>query len=152
MNMKKILLFAAILFVGAAQLRAQDCAAITLPYFHGDEEAQQAYPKEKLEWRCAYARNSFYTTDSIPQGVRVHQISEVEDVATGLHLNQNVKIDLNTFSYYAYNFADFQYADFYNEIYFETPGCSFGYLVVRTINDVYLRSQFPEKYADESKK
>lgn len=140
MKQVKLIIAAALLLMGSAQLKAQDCKALTLPFFNYDTEAQQNYPFGKLMWRCAYAQSAFYTVDELPAGVQALNISQVVDKKTGRNLDAAIDIDLSTFSYYAYNFSEFQSRNFNNEIYFATPGSKFAYLVVRTINDMYLRA------------
>lgn len=148
--MKKILLIIAVTLCGMMELKAQNCYEICLSYFRGDTVAYNACPQAKLDEICDQNRHFFFVTDEVGEGALVFDISEISSTITGLHPNINMVIDLNTFSYYAWNFYDFQKQDFYHTIYFRTPGSSHRYLAVRDINDAYLRGQMPEKYADEN--
>lgn len=130
----------------AVSLKAQDCDVLLLPYFQNDREALEEYravAPEKIEWRCAYARSCFYVSDVVPEGAEVHKISEVRAVFSGEFLPENFEVDLNTLSVYAYNFRSFQnnYPAGNKEICFSTPASSHPYLVLRSVNQVYLLTE-----------
>lgn len=140
--MKKIVLLAA-LMLGAWSLNAQSCETIMLPYFGGDANAMAAYPQEKLEWRCAFARAAFYESDTLPAGVDVYSIAEVQSKADGSYLPQNYVVDLKTLSFYAYNFKEFQlrYANGNVTICFSTPNSEHPYLVLRSVDEMYALAE-----------
>ncbi|MBR4505727.1 MAG: hypothetical protein IKP21_03030 [Bacteroidales bacterium] len=144
--MKRIFFIVAMLMTTVG-MNAQDCATIMLPFFGGDQERMAEYPAEKLEWRCNYARNAFYVTDEIPAKAVLYTIDEVKDKWTGEALPRNFSVNLNTFSYYAYNFIDIQhrFKDLNTTICFETPGSEHRYLVLRSLNDIYNRTEFGTK-------
>jgi len=131
-----------------AGAKAQNCDAIMLPYFGGDSDEMASYPAEKLQWRCQYARNAFYVSDVVPEDAIVKSIADVVDRSTGNHLDKNFVVDLNTLSYYGYNFEDMQHQtlDVHAVICFETPGSEHPYLVLRSLDETYRRTEFPENY------
>lgn len=132
------------MLMAAAGIKAQDCETIMLPYFGGSHERMADYPAEKLEWRCNYARNAFYVTDEMPEKALLYSIEEVKDRWTGVALPRDFKVDLNTLSYYGYNFQDIQlkYKDLNTTICFVTPGSAHKYLVLRSLNDMYAITEF----------
>lgn len=138
--MKKIALISAI-FLMAFGAKAQDCEAIMLPYFGGDASRMEQYRSEvpmKYNVRCAYARAAFYVSDTIPAGADVYSIADVTDLLTGNRLSSAVVIDLNNFSYYRYDFKEFQvrYPSIEKVLCFTTPGSEHPYLVLRSIHDM----------------
>ena len=137
---------ATLLLVGGAQ--AQDCEALMLPFFGGNADRMAEYPAEKLEWRCKYAQNAFYVSDTVPAGVEVIPITEVKNKLTGEPISADIKIDLNTFSYYAYTFIDFQVRHKRGNVTycFSTPASDHPYLVLRSLDEAYFRTEFPEQY------
>ena len=139
------------LVVGAVGLKAQDCYSIVLPYYNGDSAYLDSYPVEKLEWRCQYARNAFYWSDIVPTGAVEKSLAQVRNRQTGEYMTDGSEIDLNTISYYAYTFVDLQYE--YREttvtIYFATPGAAHPYLVLRSIDEMYRRTEYPELYENK---
>lgn len=138
----------AAMLLAMAGAKAQDCEALVLPFFGGNAERMAQYPAEKLAYRCQYARNAFYVSDTVPAGVQVIEISEVKEKLTGKNLPANIRIDLATFSYYAYDFIDFQtrYPKCDVTLCFHTPGSEHPYLVLRSIDETYFRTEFPERY------
>ena len=127
---------------------AQNCETLVLPFFGGDVARMASYPEEKLEWRCRYARNAFYESDTVPAGVEVFGIAEVVEKATGMNLPADFKVDLSRLSYYAYNFYDFQtrYRRGNVTVCFSTPGSAHPYLVLRSIDETHRRASQPEVY------
>ena len=136
--MKRVIFISAML-LAAAGLKAQDCETLLLPYFNGDHEKYANYPTEKLEWRCNLARSAFYVADEVPAGAVVYSIEVVKNVWTGEALTKDFKVDLNTLSYYAYNFEMLQLEnkDLNKALYFSTPGSEHRYLVLRAQNEMY---------------
>lgn len=139
------------LAIGVSGLKAQDCRAIVLPMFNGDEARLDSYPVEKLEWHCKYARNAFYVSDTVPAGAVVMSITEVRNRQTGEYMTNETSIDLESLSYYAYTFRDQQYR--YPKgnvtICFTTPGSEHPYLVMRSIDETYFRTEYPEQYENK---
>lgn len=137
--MKKIV-FLAVMIMTAIGLKAQDCEALVLPYFEGNTESLEYYKSvapEKYNFRCAFAQSAFYESDTVPAGIQIHSISEVVEKASGNHLPNDIVIDLNTFSYYAYNFNQFNMGDNVTlRVYFSTPNSQHPYLVLRTYGEM----------------
>ena len=153
--MKKLFIFAA-LFMVAFGAKAQDCEAIMLPYFRGNVERMEDYrdrAPEKFMYRCVYAHSAFYESDTIPAGMQVFSITDVLNMTTGVALPSDFVVDLNTLSYYAYNFGAFQARN--NSIHegacFSTPGSTHSYLVLRSLSEMelagskYLKDYFNNK-------
>lgn len=136
-----ILAIVACLIVGMG-VGAQNCKELLLPFFDGDADEMAHYPKEKLEWRCRYARSAFYESDTVPIGVDVYSITDVKEKESGEMLAEDFKVDLATMSYYAYNFIDFQnrYRRKDITLCFETPGSAHPYLVLRSIEEMLRRA------------
>ncbi len=139
--MKKMVIIAALL-MAVAGVKAQDCEAIMLPYFGNDATRMARYQTEapyKFEWRCAYAKAAFYESDTVPAGADVFQISEVKEAHSDKLLNSNFVVDMNTLSYYAYNFKDFQlrYPHVDKVVCFSTPGSAHPYLVLRSVVEMH---------------
>ena len=57
-------------------------------------------------------------------------------------------LDLNTFSYYTYNFDHFQGLDPRRTIYFDLDGNGRHFLAVRRYEEALDRTANPEKYKD----
>lgn len=148
--MKKLVIFAA-LFMAASVAKAQDCEAIMLPYFYGNVESMEQYrdqAPEKYMIRCVYAQAAFYESDEVPAGMEVFSITDVRDRVTGAALPRDFVVDLNTLSYYAYNFGSFQVRK--NSINdgacFSTPGSRHPYLVLRSVSEMQAAA---DKYMEE---
>ena len=137
MVMKKMLLTVSLLLAGIV-VQAQDCEALVLPCFNNDRNALANYPAEKLLYRCLLAQSAFYESDTIPAGAEVMDISNVVEYATGKKLSSNIVIDLNTFSFYAYNFAEIQvrHNSVTERTCFATPRSKHPYLVLRSANEM----------------
>ena len=145
--MKRAVLIAA-LMLAAAGLKAQSCETIMLPYFGGDANRMANYPEEKLQWRCQYARNAFYVSDTVPVGAIVRPITDVKDRLTGVNVKEDFVVNLEELSLYAYNFEAIQleYLSSDAVLCFSTPASSHKYLVLRSSGEIYDRTEFPEKY------
>jgi len=148
--MKKILYIAALIaLVGfGSKVSAQDCTEIVRPYLEFRNIPPSAYPQPKFEWRCNFSRNSFYMCDTVPEGAKVFSISALTNFITKEHPAENYVVDLNTFSYWAWNFLNFQKEDYYNTIYFDTHNAKNRYLAVRSWEDAYDRTERPERYKE----
>lgn len=107
--MKKIIAVAAMLMVFGG-LKAQDCDAIMLPFFKGDMQRMEEYKAvapEKFEYRCMISQSMMDVSDTIPQGALTFNINELTDILTGEKLPADFVVDINTISYYQYNFREF---------------------------------------------
>lgn len=107
--MKKIIAVAAMLMVFGG-LKAQDCDAIMLPFFKGDMQRMEEYKAvapEKFEYRCMISQSMMDVSDTIPQGALTFNINELTDILTGEKLPADFVVDINTISYYQYNFHEF---------------------------------------------
>ncbi len=140
--MKKIV-FVAALMASVMGLKSQNCEQLMLPYFRGDADAMAAYPQEKLEWRCAFARAAFYVSDTVPAGVDVYPITEVRSKADGTNLPADFVVDLSTLSFYAYTFNDVQlrYPRGNVTVCFSTPASEHQYLVLRSVDDMFAKAE-----------
>ena len=144
-NMKKIIVIAA-LFMTAVGAKAQDCEAIMLPYFKGNVERMEAYrtvAPEKFMCRCVYAHAAFYESDTIPAGAEVMDISKVVEYATGKPIPNDIVIDLNTLSFYAYSFGQIQVRNnsLTERTCFSTPRSKHPYLVLRSALEMHEASE-----------
>lgn len=147
--MKKLMISALLLLGGINILSAQsNCETLVLPYFHYDTAQMATYPAAKMAYRCAYAQAAFYESDTIPTGAILHDISEVREAYGTNYLPQTFVVDLNTLSYYAYNFKSFQlqFTECDKVICFSTPSSTHPYLVMRSLvemgqraDEVYMR-------------
>lgn len=146
--MKRIVL-AALCIVAFTTLKAQNCEAIMLPFFNGDAVKMANYPEPKFEWRCTYSRNAFYVSDTVPEDAEMRSLSELRNKMTNETLGEDFVVDLNTLSYYAYNFEQLQlqYPKGNVTICFPTPSSAHPYLVLRSLDETYFRTEFPEKYS-----
>ena len=138
-DMKKLFVFA-VFFVAVCGVKAQDCDALMLPYFHNDVLRMSDYKAiapEKFDWRCAYARSAFYESDTVPAGADVFQISEVKSIFSNEYLGQNYVVNLETLSYYAYNFIDFQRSYYRGNkvLCFATPSSAHPYLILNSLEE-----------------
>lgn len=142
--MKKILLIASVLF-SFTILNAQNCREIAASYYGNIEDKLEDCAQEKIDWLCAYSHNAFFLTNDVPQEAKVFNISEVKNVFTGEPFATGV-VDLNTLNYYAFDFQKFQFQDYNKTIYFVIQNEDYHYLAVRSNQEIYERTEFPEKY------
>ncbi len=136
------------MMASAIGLKAQDCDAILLPYFNNNREALENMAAAKLDQICRYARNAFYESDTIPAGAHVMPITDVKDKLNNVPLPANLVVNLETLSYYQYNFGYLQrlYPKPDAVICFTTPSSTHPYLVLRSIDEMYYRTEYPENY------
>lgn len=149
--MKKIVLtaVAALLLVTAANAQNnRDCNAILRDYFATTGNNPETYPADKAEYRCLFSANSFYLTDDAPDGYFIFQFTELTSLVDGTHPAPVTTLDLNTFSYYTYNFDYFQGKDHRRTIYFDLDGNGRHFLAVRSYGETMDRTASPEKYKD----
>lgn len=149
--MKRTIILSVLCLMAFGGVNAQNCEAIMLPFFGGNKQKMQEYPQPKFEWRCKYSQNAFYVTDQVPEGAEAHALSELVDKLTGEKLSDNFVVDLDYLSYYQYNFMDLQLHSPKGDasIYFPTPKSEHKYLVVRSCDETYRRTEFPEDYQSE---
>ncbi len=141
MDMKKILLCLAIPCLCALQnLMAQDCDEIVLPHVGYDRAKLELMPKDKIRWYCTYSKNSFFVTNDVPEGSVVRDIRDVVYKRTGQKIGEGFVVDLGKLSYYAYNFAEFQYENYGKTIYFHTPASTYKYLGLYSMEETYRRA------------
>lgn len=148
--MKKFLYIAVmIVLVGiGGRVSAQNRTEIVRPYLELRNIPPSEYPQEKYDWRYNFSRNSFYMCDSVPAGARVFNISELTNLITKQHPAQNYVVDLNVFSYWAWDFINFQKEDYFNTIYFDTHNQTNRYLAVRSWEEAYSRTENPKKWEE----
>lgn len=121
-----------IMLCAASAVGAQNCESLVLPHFGNNRAAFNNCPSDKVAYYCRYSSTALFATDTLPEGANVYDISELQNRFTGEYLAQNVEVDLNVFSYYAYNFVVFQNRHFNHRVYFRTPGSKFRYLCCRS--------------------
>lgn len=141
--MKKTLFLAlfAILLGLSSQVSAQDCEALVLPHVGYNADAFSQMPQAKVDWYCLFSRNSFAEIDEVPDGVQLHNLSEVINYRTGDALPNDYAVDLNVLSYYAYNFNEIRAAASHGRVYFSTPGSAHRYLMLRTFDETFSLAQ-----------
>ncbi|MBO4752370.1 MAG: hypothetical protein J5526_06440 [Bacteroidales bacterium] len=132
-----ILLFSAIAFT--LNVNAQNCDEIVLPHVNYDRAKLEQMPQDKVQWYCNFSRNSFFVTNDVPAGSVVHDIRDVVYKRTGAKVGEGFVVDLANLSYYAYNFSEFQYQNYEKTIYFHTPGSTYNYLGLYSINETHSR-------------
>lgn len=145
--MKKLFLiaFATLILCCAASVQAQDRQAIVGPFLQQRGIAESNYPADKFDYKLQFSLNSFYLTNTLPSRACVFEFSELTNKLTQEHPTSNV-VDLNTLSYYTYNFLDFQVKDYHNTIYFRIGNECNRYLAVRSYDETMDRTNNPEKY------
>lgn len=124
----------------APMLLAQDCDEIVLPHVGYDRAKLELMPKEKIRWYCTYSKNSFFVTNDVPDGSVVRDIRDVVYKRTGAKIGEGFVVDLTKMSYYAYNFAEFQYENYGKTIYFHTPASTYKYLGLYSMEETYRRA------------
>lgn len=132
--MKKLVIIAALL-MAVAGVKAQDCEALVLPYF-GSQEAQDRCPTDKVQYYCVVAQSAFYESDTVPSGARVVSIGDVWSIKGNETLPNNYVVNLNSLSYFAYCFKQYQLQDVNRETCFSTPNSAHAYLVLRSYNEM----------------
>ena len=137
--MKRILLTILLLTVFSVSLCAQNCDEIVLPHVNYDRAKLEQMPKDKVQWYCNFSRNSFFVTNDVPAGSVVHDIRDVVYKKTGAKIGEGFVVNLESLSYYAYNFSEFQYQNYEKTIYFHTPGSTYKYLGLYSINETHRR-------------
>lgn len=134
--MKKLLAIAFIILASASagRLSAQNCEEIVLPHINYNRDVLEIMPAEKMDWYCRYSQSAFFLTDKVPSDAIVYDLTELVCKRDNAHVAADFMVDLNTFSYYAYNFYDFQIRTQHDQIYFRlNRGDSHKYLGVRTL-------------------
>ena len=137
--MKRILLTILLLTVFSVSLCAQNCDEIVLPHVNYDRAKLEQMPKDKVQWYCNFSRNSFFVTNDVSAGSVVHDIRDVVYKKTGAKIGEGFVVNLESLSYYAYNFSEFQYQNYEKTIYFHTPGSKYKYLGLYSINETHRR-------------
>lgn len=148
--MKKTLFItvAAFLLGLSAPVKAQDCDAIVAPLIT-IRNLDDSYPAEKLAHYCQISQNSFYFTEQIPDDAVAYNLREVTNSLTGENIPKNFVVDLNTFSYWGYNFIQFQAKHQHQTIYFRLgSNNTYPYLAVRPREEAHARTDYPERYKD----
>lgn len=146
--MKKTLILGLMLLVGAAGLKAQDCEYI-VSFKYGAERVKLLTPA-KLDYQCRFSRNNFFVTDQIPKGAEVHSISEVKEQVSGISLPSNYVVNLDSLSYFRYDFVRFQDHRGNKVVYFETRSSAYRYLALRPLGLVMEMTGEPNVSLDEN--
>ena len=153
--MKRII-FAVIAVVAlgwANTSQAQDCDAIVGPFYTLNGIDPNDYPVEKGEMYCLISQNAFYITTQVPNGSYVFDLRDLSSTLTGEKIASNFEVDLNTLSYWAYNFEAFRpYSDPHKPgvtIYFRIGKKSdHRFLAVRPYGEAMARALHPEEFKD----
>lgn len=112
---------------------AQDCSAIVAPLVQHRGINLDNYPHEKYMYWCVKGHSFFYFADEAPANAKVFSLTDVIEIATREHISSTFVPDLNSFSYYAYNFADIQIQFNNQTLYFRLPeGSGHAYLALRS--------------------
>ena len=135
--MKRVIVTLLLLMAGLG-LKAQNCTALILPYFGNDQSKLAMCPADKQEYYCTIARAACYESDTIPTGAEVFNIEEVTANSGSEPLTRNMVVDLNTLSYYGYNFVNYQlrYRNSNLTVCFATPSSTHPYLVLRSYGEM----------------
>ena len=149
--MKKIILTAlVVLALGwADRVQAQDCNAIVRPLCILRDIDTNTYPAEKLQIFCHYSQCAFFITQQLPERAVVNDISVLTNTITGEKVSRNFVADLNTISFWGYDFDKFRPHGWEGPIYFRMGrGSTTQYLGVRTYSEAMARSTHPEQFKD----
>ncbi|MBQ6068936.1 MAG: hypothetical protein IJK84_05480 [Bacteroidales bacterium] len=149
--MKKIILTAMVVmaFGWANESKAQDCRSIVRPMYILEGMDSTTYPVEKEEIYCIISHNAFFITQEVPEGAIVNDIGDLTDLITGQKLPKDYVADLNTISYYRYNFDKFRGKDFKQTVYFRMgKKGDIKYLGVRSYPEAMARWSNPEQFKD----
>ena len=147
--MKKALIITAALFMlGLANpIKAQDCEAIIDPYLTTRGFDPATYPADKMDYFCRVSQNAFYMVNTLPNDAIVYNLHDVTDKISGKKIPKNFIVDLTTFSFWGYNFMDFQVRHKNATIYYRlSPNNSARYLAVRNYGEALERTNFPERF------
>ncbi len=151
-KMKNIVTIPIAIFMIACglNLKAQNCTDIVLAKFNYDTALMSDYPDVKLDYFCRYAKNAFYESDIIPDGADVVAITEVRNNTTGLQLQLNYEVNIESLNYYEYNFSKLQMRYYRTDhtICFPTPNSRHKYLVLRSLDEIYDRTENPQNYVE----
>lgn len=149
--MKKIIftVLVVVAFGWANNVDAQDCSAIVRPLCIQRDIDTNTYPAEKLQIFCHYSQCAFFITTNVPDEAVVNDISVLTNTITGEKVSRNFVADLNTISYWGYNFDKFRPKGMEKPIYFRMRrGNTTQYLGVRTLTEAISRSTHPEQFND----
>ncbi len=111
---------------------AQDCECILLPKFNNDYLSLVSYPTSKLDYFCRFSSNSLFVTDEVPRDATVYDITVLKDVMTGQNVPANFRVNLDSLSVFAYDFARYRVVNDPESVYFRTPGSEHSYLGLRS--------------------
>jgi len=149
--MKKIIFTTLIVFTmgWAGKIQAQDCNAIVRPLIILRNIDTNYYPAEKLAQYCIFSQCAFFITNQVPSDAIVNEITSLSNSVTGERVPQDFVADLNTISYWGYNFFEFRPRGYQQPIYFRMgSGSSVQYLGVRSYDEAMARSTEPERFKD----
>ncbi|MBR1850915.1 MAG: hypothetical protein IJ789_06040 [Bacteroidales bacterium] len=144
----KLTLLASLFLATVSSLNAQDCTEILLAKFNNDTALINDYPQVKLDYYCHYAQNAFYLSDELPEGAEVKPLTQVYNLRTGDVLTEQQASDLTSLIYYEYNFNKLQLQYYRGNITicFPLTNSLHKYLVLRSLDEIYDRTEFPHKY------
>ena len=149
--MKKIIFTVlAVIVLGWTNMsQAQDCRAIVRPMYILMQIDSTTYPAEKEAHFCQLSQKVFYLTQEVPNGATVYNLSDLTNTITGERLSQNYEVDLNTLSYWQYDFYRFHPQGKGQTVYFRIGRRSqHQYLAVRPYEEAQARVDHPEQFKD----
>ena len=148
--MKRFLLiglFAAAMF--SFDVQAQDCEYIVGGKYNYNENIMSLMTPAKLDWYCRFSRNNFYVVNEVPQGATVYSISVVKNIKTQENLTTDFVVNLDSLSYYVYDFGKYQGRNQGETVYFSTPNSEYPYLAVRSYLDAMNMTGEPDMSLDD---
>ena len=129
--------------------KAQDCRAIVRPLYILEGIDSTFYPADKEEYWCNFSRCAFFITNEVPSDAIVHNITELTNSVTGQRVQKGFVADLNTISYWGYNYDAFRPRNYEKPIYFRMGrGENMQYLGVRSYRETASRNAYPEQFKD----
>lgn len=149
--MKKIVftLLAVLAFGWSSQGQERDCRAILYPLYVLEGVDSTTLPADKAEYYCNFSRCAFFITNEVPSDAIVNNITELTDRVTGKKVPNGFVADLNTISYWGYDYYTFRPRNYEKPIYFRMGrGNNVKYLGVRAYKETVSRHVYPEQFKD----
>lgn len=140
--MKKLILTAivTVLFSSAAFAQTRNCEAIVQPLLEQMGTTKDYYPAEKINHFCIFSEQAFYLTNQVPDGSLVYEITDLLIWGGDSHPAADMEINLNTLSFWGYNFQYYQKVD--RTVYFHLGNKnSHRYLALRSYNETCVLTE-----------
>lgn len=149
--MKKIVLtlLVVLAFGWTSQAQERNCRAVLYPLYILEGVDSTYLPEDKAEDYCDFSRCAFFITNEVPSDAIVHNITELTDRITGKKVPDGFVADLNTISYWGYDYDTFRPRRYEQPIYFRMgSGKNVQYLGVRGYRETMSRHTYPEQFKD----